>query len=105
MGATIAAKYLNGLRIGWVGQVCSRAHAVYTRHSLLLTEQNITYISPPPYWHPFQVSALAPGPTGSINIIINNNATHTNSYNVTLSLSDEPTAAEMRFKQVPGLSV
>lgn len=75
----------------------------YTTAGFFDVLQNITYINPPPYWFQSQVSALAPGPTGSINI--NNNAAYTNSYNVTLSLSYEPTAAEMRFKQVPGLSV
>lgn len=65
--------------------------------------QNITYNSPPAHCFQSQISALAPGPTGSINI--NNDAAYTSSYSVTLSLRYEPTAAEMRFKQVPGLAI
>jgi hypothetical protein len=65
--------------------------------------QNVTYNSPPANCSQGQVSALAPGPTGSINI--NNDAAYTSSYSVTLSLRYEPTAAEMRFQQVPGLAI
>jgi hypothetical protein len=73
----------------------------YTTAGFFNVLQNITYINPPPLWFQSQISALAPGPTGNINI--NNNAAYTSSYNITLSLNYEATAAEMRFKQVPGL--